>query len=344
MNFKILSNTELLKLAIEKSQGERELSLEVIKLLREVESRRLFLELGFGSMFDYATKELGYEESAANRRISASRLIREIPEAEEKIREGKLTLSNIVQAQVFFRNEEKIHKTKPTPEQKREVLSLLENKSTRAAQKALFELSPQQVNLKEVVKQVTSCHTEVKLVIGEDLREKLEKLKLLLSHKNPKMNYSELIEELASIALKKLNPIHTKIAETGETKADLPTKNKSFERHTKTTGHIGNAAHLPSAPAVQKVTDAQTRYIPAEVKRSVWQRDQGQCSFVDPATKRKCGSQFRLEVHHERPYAKGGANTPENLRLLCKNHNLHKAIDNFGKAKMRCFIPDLIPV
>ena len=63
---------------------EKEITLKVLRLLREIEKRRLFAKRGFSSLFEFAVKELAYSESAAGRRISAIRLIKEIPSVEEK--------------------------------------------------------------------------------------------------------------------------------------------------------------------------------------------------------------------------------------------------------------------
>jgi hypothetical protein len=53
---------------------ERLVQLELLHHLLEVDRRKLFLSLGFGSLFDYVVKELKYLESSAYRRIQAMRL------------------------------------------------------------------------------------------------------------------------------------------------------------------------------------------------------------------------------------------------------------------------------
>ena len=50
-------------------QKERKLNIEILQHLQEIESRKLYLERGFSSLFEYAVKELGYGEGAAYRRI-----------------------------------------------------------------------------------------------------------------------------------------------------------------------------------------------------------------------------------------------------------------------------------
>ena len=61
----------------------------------------------------------------------------------------------------------------------------------------------------------------------------------------------------------------------------------------------------------------RSRYIPAPVRREVWRRDGGCCSYVDPHSGRRCGSRFLLELDHIVPFALGGSAEPGNLRVKC---------------------------
>ena len=63
------------------------------------------------------------------------------------------------------------------------------------------------------------------------------------------------------------------------------------------------------------------RAIPAAVRREIWQRDGGRCSYVDPRTGRRCASRHLLEIDHRIPYARGGGAERANLRLLCAAHH-----------------------
>ena len=65
----------------------------------------------------------------------------------------------------------------------------------------------------------------------------------------------------------------------------------------------------------------RSRYIPAPVRREVWRRDGGCCSYFDPHTGRRCGSRFLLELDHIVPIALGGSAEPGNLRLHCSAHH-----------------------
>jgi len=72
-----------------------------------------------------------------------------------------------------------------------------------------------------------------------------------------------------------------------------------------------------------------SRRIPAEVKRAVWARDQGRCTFVG-AGGRWCGARRYLERDHVDPMARGGRSTVDNVRLRCRAHNQLEAERVFG--------------
>src|SRR5262249_29402194 len=62
------------------------------------------------------------------------------------------------------------------------------------------------------------------------------------------------------------------------------------------------------------------RYVPAAVRKQVWSRDGGACSF-EGTDGHRCGSRHQLQLHHLVPFAKGGPATVENLKLVCARHN-----------------------
>ena len=60
-----------------------------------------------------------------------------------------------------------------------------------------------------------------------------------------------------------------------------------------------------------------SRLIPSTVKVEVWKRDKGRCCL--------CGSSNNLHFDHDLPFSKGGTSlSAENIRLLCRRHNLKK--------------------
>jgi hypothetical protein len=75
------------------------------------------------------------------------------------------------------------------------------------------------------------------------------------------------------------------------------------------------------------------RHIPAEVKRTVWERDGGQCTFVGENGHR-CEARTRLEFDHVEPVAQGGRATAQGLRLRCRAHDQYAAEQAFGRDFM----------
>jgi hypothetical protein len=75
------------------------------------------------------------------------------------------------------------------------------------------------------------------------------------------------------------------------------------------------------------------RKVPAAIRRTVWQRDGGRCTFTSDKGHR-CESRTRLEFDHVQPVARGGLTTAANLRLRCRAHNQLAAERAFGAGFM----------
>ncbi len=79
---------------------------------------------------------------------------------------------------------------------------------------------------------------------------------------------------------------------------------------------------------------AGSRYIPSSVRERVLERACYQCEFTGTGGAR-CSARTGLEIDHIDPYAKGGGVGEENLRVLCRAHNLFSAAREFGEEFMR---------
>jgi predicted DNA-binding ArsR family transcriptional regulator len=107
MDLRRLKDNDLLSQTKILVQNERTLLTKVLHHLREVDRRKLFSDLGYQSIFEYSVRELKYSEGQAGRRIQAMRLLKELPQIEEKIESGALNLSHLSQAQSYFRETQK---------------------------------------------------------------------------------------------------------------------------------------------------------------------------------------------------------------------------------------------
>src|SRR5262249_21528319 len=102
---------------------ERKITAEIIDYIKEVDRRKLYLNLGFSSLFTFLTVELGYTPASAQRRIDAARLSMEIPELKEQIKSGELNLTQVsLLAQSIRQKKKEEPQINIATEQKRELL------------------------------------------------------------------------------------------------------------------------------------------------------------------------------------------------------------------------------
>jgi hypothetical protein len=184
---------------------ERNCLTKILYHLREIETRRLFAELKYGSLFEYAVKELGYSEAAANRRIHSARLLKEMPELDKKFESGELSITNATMASQLFKNEGITDKRT-----KRNILKRIEGKSRREAEKALLTFStPNKIPPGQEVKRISEDTHTLKLVISDKTLEKFENLKKILARKN--LNQDEMLDYMILAATEKAEKTNVKV-------------------------------------------------------------------------------------------------------------------------------------
>ena len=113
-------------------------------------------------------------------------------------------------------------------------------------------------------------------------------------------------------------PAGTPTAESTGERTPKPSRQQATDRQPAVRRKRTGAVTSTAKPR------ASGRAIPAAVRRQVWQRDGGCCSYVDRETGRRCNSRHLIEIDHILPYALGGAADPANLRLLCEAHHRHR--------------------
>jgi len=148
----------------------------------------------------------------------------------------------------------------------------------------------------------------VHFTASEQLRDKLTEAQDLLSHLPSGTELATVIERAVDELLKALRK-----RKYAQTDAPRPAKQNT------------DSARGSRRPA-----------IPAQVRRAVYERDGGRCTFVSPEGHR-CGSRSRLEFHHIHPVGKGGSTTVEGLTLHCRAHNQLAAERDYGPDFMQRF-------
>jgi hypothetical protein len=276
---------------------ERKIGLEIVHYLKEVDSRAIYLEQGFPTLFEWAISVLGYSTGSAHRRIQAMRLLRVLPEMEEKISAGDLSFSVASQAQSFFKREDLLrreeNKPRLTRDEKKTVVESLFGTSTRECERKLAAISPKAMLPEDKLKPLNQTDVLVQFVADQSLIDKLDALKGLLAHTNYEGNLSKLIDKIADMALERLKPKEPTAEEV-----------QALEKNP--------------------VVASKSRNIPKSVKRVVWKRDQGRCTYQDPKTGKKCDSSHSIDFDHIIPYSWGGTHQPKNIQLLCSPHHAYR--------------------
>ena len=146
------------------------------------------------------------------------------------------------------------------------------------------------------VEQLSEARHKVQVTVSRATREKLERARDLMKHRNPSGDLEVVFDRAMDALLEKLEK----------------------ERHATT-----------SRP--QKVArTSKPGEVPAAVRREVFARDGEACTYVD-ALGTRCGSSALVELDHRIPRARGGADAASNLRVRCRAHNRLAAEKAFGR-------------
>ncbi len=339
---KTLSNEALLTKTKALVVEERELTTSILWHMHEIQKRRLYSEKGYGSLFEYAVKELSYSEAAAGRRIAAMRLLVEVPEIEPALQKGDVSLSTLSTIQSFIqRKEEPVSK-----QEKKDLVFALQGKSKRECEKHLVALDPSAATPRERERVVSPTQTEIRFVADDALLEKLKQIRELDGHVQCNASYLERFHRIADLALKKLDPLKSKpraSARSGLKSTSTPTPSRDTPTTPLAEPSMDRSEPLKNENPERENSRSDAsknenpRAISAELRRAVWARDQSCCSYVS-SEGRRCTSRFALEIDHLRPVALGGKAGLSNLRLLCRAHNQQQALFKLGPDVMAPYL------
>ena len=306
--------------------AERNASADVVEHLMEIDRRRLFLDQACSSLSAYCTERLGYSEDEAKKRMRVARLAKRLPQVLEELRSGAIHLTGLFllsqhlteqnagvllpQARGKSRSklERLIARWFPRPDVPPKV-EPLGQVGGGGASRSLFPAGDssgpaepftgpgtRKGDARPRVEPLSAERYRIEFTASAELHRRLEQAQELLSHSIPSGDLAQLFER----ALDEL--IH-----------------KELKRR------LG-----AGKPRKRRELQPDSRRVPVEVARAVWERDGGQCAFVD-AEGRRCSERRFLTFEHRIPFAFGGPPTVENLCLLCKPHNSHTERQVFGE-------------
>jgi len=91
-----------------------------------------------------------------------------------------------------------------------------------------------------------------------------------------------------------------------------------------------------TAPTSPPQIDHPSRHVPAAVRRAVWKRDEGRCTFVSDGG-RRCDSKEFVEFDHADGWSNTRSHSIAAITLRCRAHNQLRARQDFGERHMARF-------
>jgi 5-methylcytosine-specific restriction endonuclease McrA len=302
--------------------------------IAEFDARRLFVPDGFPSMHAYCMSELRMTEDVAYLRIKAARTARRFPAIFEAIADGRLNVSGVVLLRPYL-----------IQENAAELLKAAELKTKAEIQLLLARRFPQTEVLPMVHSVPQPSGVPDDASAPEPVQEIAEGVRVFIHEQVP--------EPVATIARRpKVAPLS---GQSFELHATIDRDSHEMMMYAQSLmGRVGSdqipgvlkrafkalVAELEkkkfgatTRPQRTPRTTSNQRHVPAHVRRAVWERDGGRCTFVSDSG-RRCPCESSIEYDHIDPIARGGESTIENVRLRCRAHNQLAAERTFGAGFM----------
>jgi hypothetical protein len=339
-----LSDEALLRELARLVAHDRATTAALIAHLAEVDARRLYAPAGYPSMHAYCVGELHLSEDAAAKRIQAARAARRFPILLDALADGRLHLTGVclLAPHLTHDNAEELiaaarHRRKSEIEET--LLRRLVPPGAVALAEGNFGDAPGlarhapahvpagdrgpadgggQHALAHVgesafpAPRAPHAPTAHGIELPAATREKLRYARDLLSHALPTGDEAQVIDRALDLLIATL-------------------EKRKFGAATKPSGRAGTKPN-PSLEQPPRAIPPRRR-IPAAIRRAVWERDHGRCTFV-ALNGTRCASRRFLEFDHVEPVARGGRTTVEGLRLRCRTHNQYEAEKIFGPEFM----------
>jgi hypothetical protein len=280
---------------------ERTTLVPILEGIAKIEERKLYLELGYDSMWAFLKRELGQSEAMIHYRLASSRMLRRFPQVAEPLRNGRLCMTVLASLAKVL-----------TEENVDELIAEAMGKPTNEVKKIVRRLDPKPVPKDVVTESPRSSEVipmraaqQVQVVAAQPVRTEVLTASLLRVHMTVSQDYVDLLKEMRG-----------ELSHTMPGAADFEILIECMRIARKTMKKRKGIVDKPRADRV-----AEDGTITQSVKRTVEKRDQGKCQWPSEDGG-ICGSAYRIEFHHKQDRAKGGLGTPENVIQLCEKHHL----------------------
>ena len=326
-----LSNEVLRSELINKAANEREATAELLTHIAEFDERKLYLPAAYPSMLTYCIGELGLSEEEAKKRIRVARTARTCPLVLEALAEGRVHLSGLVVLAVHL-----------TPETVEELLAASEHKTRDEIERLLAERFPRAsiaASVTEIPQVAQSCAVDERSPGTVGTLEVVANTENEGAARHPRARVEPLSAEAFAVQFTRSREADTRFRYLQDllghqvSRADIA---EVYDRAVKAL--IAKMEHVRfgacERPRKGEATSNDPRYVSHAVKREVWQRDGGQCTYESDSGHR-CEARGDVEFDHVNEVARGGEATADNLRLRCRGHNQHAAEQTFGAGFMK---------
>lgn len=348
-----LSDADLIRELRFLAERGRRHEIRTLAHIAEFDARRLCLEEGARSAYEYCTASLGFDEGEAYRRIRAARVIRAYPAAMAALESRRVSVSALVVLSPWLQRDNVGPWLKAAEgKTRRELEALVAARYPQAPRPdAVRRLPDRHVIVSGAPPEALEAGPEAAAAVVEGpapavagrfdagwqqlapisadrvrvgfdaacaVARLIERARQILRHKYPEGRLEDLVREAFELLLDRKDPQRL-----------LELKAAKAARLADGRGRADASAERP--PDRVPRAWAAGRYIPARVKSAVWERDEGRCAWRE-SDGRVCGSKDWLEYDHLRPFADGGrSDDPRNIRLLCRVHNQAAAEARFGR-------------
>jgi len=323
-----LSNEVLSKELSRKAANEKIATAELLAHIAEFDERKLYLPAAYESMLKYCIGELGLSEDSAKKRIQVARVGRDCPAVFAALADGRVHLTGL-----------RLLAPRLSPENAEELLAAATHKSMDEIEQLLAKRYPRPdvAARLDPVAPATADEGAPGYVPGPEV---VANPMSEGAARHPGARVAPLSAEAYAVQFTQSREDH-----------ELFRYLQDLLGHQVPRGDIAKVYALAVRELVDrmerkrfgKCTDPRTgrrrsnpyaRYIPNDVKRAVWQRDGGQCTY-ESASGRRCEARRDLQFDHVKEFARGGEATVDNLQLRCPGHNQHTAEQTYGAGFMK---------
>jgi 5-methylcytosine-specific restriction endonuclease McrA len=331
-----LNDTELVMQVQGLLQREKRIGDAILLGLKEIKARRVFAALGYPSLFEFLVKHFGLSESATYQRLQALKLIEAVPEVQNDLFNGTLSLSNAALVQSFIQSEEK--QSTLTAETKKHLIESIKCKTHKEARVILARENPVSALPPSREKPMTSTHSQLQITVDQETIAALQDVKELLSHTIPDGDLAQVLKYMLQLTSSTLRKRKGQVEITkSEMKRGFSVleKNRTESNSNSNSNSSHSVANVGSIVGVtERGTDAKKgsvkrKAIPIDVKRKVFTRAGGCCEYQS-TTGHRCASRHQLEIDHITPVSQGGSSEIHSLQLLCRTHNQFRLKETHG--------------